>query len=166
MRCHRLLVNQLFDKQLIKREILFIKGVITKDESIAPKANLSAWYIDTNLPPVGARELAALDWGNCADITIVITTTAVTAVVSGTIVAGEAIIAINSVIGVPAAVFIVVFSGLPDTEEASYHRFFLSQLITVLLFRGGVVPFPGHIVVIIFNFQFPIKEELEVLAVG
>jgi hypothetical protein len=28
------------------------------------------------------------------------------------------------------------------------------------------VPFPGHIVVIIFIFQFPIKEELEVLAVG
>jgi hypothetical protein len=41
MRCHRLLVNQLFDKQLIKKEILFIKEVITK-ESIAPKANLSA----------------------------------------------------------------------------------------------------------------------------
>jgi hypothetical protein len=61
MRCHRLLVNQLFDKQLIKREILFIKEVITKEESITPKANLSAWYIDTNLPLVGARELAALD---------------------------------------------------------------------------------------------------------
>jgi hypothetical protein len=42
MRCHRLLVNRLFDKQLIKREILFIKEVITKEESIAPKANLSA----------------------------------------------------------------------------------------------------------------------------
>jgi hypothetical protein len=42
MRCHRLLVNQLFDKQLIKREILLIKEVITKEESIAPKANLSA----------------------------------------------------------------------------------------------------------------------------
>jgi hypothetical protein len=42
MCCHRLLVNRLFDKQLIKREILFIKEVITKEESIAPKANLSA----------------------------------------------------------------------------------------------------------------------------
>ena len=61
MRCHRLLVNRLFDKQLIKREILFIKEVITKEESIAPKANLLAWYIDTNLPPVGAWELAAFD---------------------------------------------------------------------------------------------------------
>jgi hypothetical protein len=29
-----------------------------------------------------------------------------------------------------------------------------------------VVPFLGHIVVIIFIFQFPIVEELEVLAVG
>jgi hypothetical protein len=26
MHCHRLLVNRLFDKQLIKREILFIRG--------------------------------------------------------------------------------------------------------------------------------------------
>jgi hypothetical protein len=42
MHCHRLLVNRLFDKQLIKREILFIKAVITKEESNAPKANLSA----------------------------------------------------------------------------------------------------------------------------
>jgi hypothetical protein len=42
MRCHRLLVNRLFDKQLIKREILFKKEVITKEESIAPKANLLA----------------------------------------------------------------------------------------------------------------------------
>jgi hypothetical protein len=41
MRCHQLLVNRLFNKQLIKREFLFIKEVITK-ESIAPKANLSA----------------------------------------------------------------------------------------------------------------------------
>jgi hypothetical protein len=42
MRCHRLLVNQLFDKQPIEREISFIKDVINKEESIAPKANLSA----------------------------------------------------------------------------------------------------------------------------
>jgi hypothetical protein len=27
------------------------------------------------------------------------------------------------------------------------------------------VPFPGHVVVIIFIFQFPVEEELEVLAV-
>jgi hypothetical protein len=28
------------------------------------------------------------------------------------------------------------------------------------------VPFPGHIVAIIFIFQFPVEEELEVLAIG
>jgi hypothetical protein len=28
------------------------------------------------------------------------------------------------------------------------------------------VPFPGHNVVIVFIFQFPIEEELEVLAIG
>jgi hypothetical protein len=28
------------------------------------------------------------------------------------------------------------------------------------------MPFPGHIVIVIFIFQLPIKEELEVLAVG
>jgi hypothetical protein len=28
------------------------------------------------------------------------------------------------------------------------------------------VPFPGHIIVVIFIFQFPVGEELEVLAIG
>jgi hypothetical protein len=28
------------------------------------------------------------------------------------------------------------------------------------------MPFPGHIVAIIFIFQFPVEEELEVLAIG
>jgi hypothetical protein len=28
------------------------------------------------------------------------------------------------------------------------------------------MPFPGHIAVVIFIFQFPIEEELEVLTVG
>jgi hypothetical protein len=27
------------------------------------------------------------------------------------------------------------------------------------------MPFPGHIIVIVFIFQFPVKEELEVLAI-
>jgi hypothetical protein len=141
-------------------EILFIKEVITKEESIAPQANLSAWYIDTNLPPVGAWELAALDWGNRADITIIITAATNAAAVSGTIVAGEAIITVDSII------FIVVFIGWPSAQEASCRRVFLSRLIAVLLFWGGVVPFLGHIVIIVFIFQFPIKEELEVLAIG
>jgi hypothetical protein len=42
MHCHRLLVNHFLDK--IKKEISFIKkkGVITKEKSITPKADLSA----------------------------------------------------------------------------------------------------------------------------
>jgi hypothetical protein len=28
------------------------------------------------------------------------------------------------------------------------------------------MPFPGHVIVVIFIFQFPIDEELKVLAVG
>jgi hypothetical protein len=27
------------------------------------------------------------------------------------------------------------------------------------------VPFPGHVIIIIFIFQFPVEEELEVLAI-
>jgi hypothetical protein len=45
MRRHRLLVNQLFNKQLIKREILFIKEIITKEESIALKP---IYWLDTS----------------------------------------------------------------------------------------------------------------------
>jgi hypothetical protein len=141
----------------IKREILFIKEVIRKEESIAPKANLSAWYIDTNLPPVGAWETCGAWLGNRADITIIIA-----AVTSSTIVTAEAIIAVDSVVGVPTVVFI----RWPDSQEASCRRVFFGRLIIFLLFRGGVMPFPGHIVIVIFIFQFTVKEELEVLAVG
>jgi hypothetical protein len=128
---------------------------------IAPKANLSAWYIDSNLPPVGVWELAALDWRNRADITIVIAAAAITTIVSDTIIAGGAIIAVDSISGVPAVVFI----GWPGAQETSCHRVFLGQLIIVLLF-WGVMPFPGHIIIVVFIFQFPVEEELEVLAVG
>jgi hypothetical protein len=80
-------VNWLFDKRLIKKEISFMKRkVITKEESISPKASLLAWYIDANLQPVGASELAALDWRNRADITIVIVAAAVTAVCQGLVI--------------------------------------------------------------------------------
>jgi hypothetical protein len=51
-------------------------------------------------------------------------------------------------------------------QEASCRRVFLGWLIAVLLFWGGVVPFPGHIVIIVFIFQFPVKEKLEVLTIG
>jgi hypothetical protein len=46
MRCHQLLVDQLFNE--IEKEKGFIhKKGITKKKSIAPKADLLAWYIDT-----------------------------------------------------------------------------------------------------------------------
>jgi hypothetical protein len=51
-------------------------------------------------------------------------------------------------------------------QETPCRRVLLGRLVIILLFRGGVVPFLGHIIVIIFIFQFPIEEELEVLTVG
>jgi hypothetical protein len=108
----------------------------------------------------------ALDWRNCTDITIIITAAAVATVVSGTIVASGAIITVDSVVGVPAIVYIVVFIGRPGTQETFCHWAFLDRLVVVLLFQGGVVPFPGHIVIVVFIFQFPVEEELEVLTVG
>jgi hypothetical protein len=46
MRCHQLLVDHLFNE--IEKENDFIhKKDITKKKSIAPKADLLAWYIDT-----------------------------------------------------------------------------------------------------------------------
>jgi hypothetical protein len=104
--------------------------------------------------------------GNYADITIIITAAAIATIISDTIITGKAIIAIDSIVVVPTIVFIVVFIRWPGAQEASCRRVFLSWLIAVLLFRGGVVPFLGHIIVIIFIFQFPVKEELEVLTVG
>jgi hypothetical protein len=41
MRCHRLLVNQFLNK-IKKRNFIHKKGVITKEKSITPKADLSA----------------------------------------------------------------------------------------------------------------------------
>jgi hypothetical protein len=83
--------------------------------------------------------------GNRADITIIIVAAAI---ISSTITAGEAIIAVDSVIGV----LTVIFIERPGAQEASCRQVFLDRLITVLLFRGGVVPFPGHIIVVIFIF--------------
>jgi hypothetical protein len=58
--------------------------------------------------------------GNHVDITIVIAA----AIVSGTIIAGEAIIAVDS----------VVFIRRPSAQEASYRRVFLGRLIIILVF--------------------------------
>jgi hypothetical protein len=93
-----------------------------------------------------------LDWRNRADITIIIIAAAVTAVISSTIIAGGAIITVNSVFGVLTIVSIIVFIGRPSAQETSCRRVFLDRLIVVLLFRGGVVIFLGHIVIVVFIF--------------
>jgi hypothetical protein len=46
MRCHRLLVDRLFNKIEKEKDFIHKKG-ITKKKRITPKANLLAWYIDT-----------------------------------------------------------------------------------------------------------------------
>jgi hypothetical protein len=106
-----------------------------------------------------------LDWRNHATVAIIIATAVVAAIVSGTVITGGAIIAVGSIVGVPTVVSVVVFIRRPSAQETPCHRVLFGRLI-ILLFRGGVVPFLGHDVVVIFIFQFPIKEELEVLAIG
>jgi hypothetical protein len=103
-----------------------------------------------------------LDWRNRADDVIIIAAAAVAAIVSGTVITGGAIIVVGSVVGVPT----VIFVRRPGAQETPYCRVLLGRLIVILLFRGGVVPFPGHVVIIIFIFQFPVEDELEVLAIG
>jgi hypothetical protein len=107
-----------------------------------------------------------LDWRNRANIAIIIVTATVAAVFSGTVITSGAIVAVGSVVGVPTVVSVVVFVRRPGAHETSYCWALLDRLVVVLLFRGGVMPFLGHIVVVIFIFQFPIREELEVFAIG
>jgi hypothetical protein len=88
------------------------------------------------------------------------------AIISGTVITGGAIITVSSIVGVPTVLSVVVFVRWPGAQETPYRRVLLGRLIVILLFWGGVVPFPGHVVIIIFIFQLPVKEELEVLTVG
>jgi hypothetical protein len=46
MRCHRLLVDRLFNEIGKEKDFIHRKG-ITKKKSIPPKVDLLAWYIDT-----------------------------------------------------------------------------------------------------------------------
>jgi hypothetical protein len=94
-----------------------------------------------------------LDWRNRADVAIVIAATTVAAIVSDTGMTGGAIVAVASI-------------RRPGAQETPCRRVLLGRLVILLLFRGGVVPFPGHVIIIIFIFQFPIEEKLEVLAIG
>jgi hypothetical protein len=45
VRCHRLLVDRLFNEIEKENDFIHKKG-ITKEKPIAPKADLLAWYID------------------------------------------------------------------------------------------------------------------------
>jgi hypothetical protein len=104
-----------------------------------------------------------LDWRNHANVTIIIVAAAI---VFGTVITGGAIVAIGSIVRVPTVISIIVFIRWPGMQETPCRWVLLGRQIIILLLWGGVVPFPGHVVVIIFIFQFPIKEELEVLAIG
>jgi hypothetical protein len=132
-----------FLNNIKKRNFIHKKGVITKEKPIAPKADLIGWYIDANTT----------------------TTATVAAIISGTVVTGGAIVVVGSVVGVPTVVSIVVFVRWLSAQETPRRRVLLGRLIVILLFRG-VVPFLGHVVIVIFIFQFPVEEELEVLTVG
>jgi hypothetical protein len=105
------------------------------------------------------------DWRNHADVTIVIGVASVAAIVSGTVITGGAVVIIGSVVGVPTVIGIpaIVFVRRPGAQETPWHWVLLGRLIVILLFRGGVMPFSGHVV--IFIFRFPVEEELEVLTV-
>jgi hypothetical protein len=98
-----------------------------------------------------------LDWRNRTDVTIIIEAATIAAVVSGTIITSGAIIAVGSIIGVPV---VVIFVRWPSVQETPCRRVLLGRLIIVLLFWGGVMPFPGHVIVAIFIFQFPVEEDL------
>jgi hypothetical protein len=104
----------------------------------------------------------ALDWWNHANVAIIIAAATVVVVVSGTIITSGAFIDVGAIIGV----LTVIFIKRPGAQETPYHRVLLGRLVVIPLFWGGVMPFLGHVIVVIFIFQFPINEELEVLAVG
>jgi hypothetical protein len=106
----------------------------------------------------------ALDWRNRADVAIIIAIAAVATIVFGAVIIGGAIVTVGSIVGVPTVVSIIVFVGRPGAQETPYRWVLLGRLIVIVLFRG-VVPFPGHVIVVIFIFQLPIEEELEVLNV-
>jgi hypothetical protein len=106
-----------------------------------------------------------LDWRNHADVAIVIAAAAVAAIVSGTVITGGAIVTVSSVVGVPTVVSVVIFVRRPSAQETPCHRVLLGRLIVLLPFWGEVVPFPEHVIIIIFIFQLPVEEELEVLSV-
>jgi hypothetical protein len=106
-----------------------------------------------------------LDWRNRADVAIIIVVATIAVVVSSTVITSGATVAVGSIIRVPTVVSIIIFIRQPGAQETLCRRVLLGRLVVLLLFRG-VVPFPGHVVVIIFILYFPVEEELEVLTIG
>jgi hypothetical protein len=82
-----------------KEDLIYNKGVNTKEEPIAPRADLSAWCY--SLPPVDTGGLAALGWRSRVDIAIV-AAAVVVAIIISVAAAGEAVIIFS---------FFVVFSS-------------------------------------------------------
>jgi hypothetical protein len=93
----------------------------------------------------------SLDRRTCADIAIAVAPVA--AIISNAVVTGGAVITIGSIIGVPAVISVVILIGRPGAQETPYHRVLLSQLV-VVVFRGGVVPIPRLIVIIVLVLIF------------
>jgi hypothetical protein len=86
MRCHQFLT----DRCGWKKNLIYNKGVTTKEESIAPRADLSAWCY--SLPPVDAGGLAALGWRSCAGVTTVAAAVLVAFIVSAVASGGAAVL--------------------------------------------------------------------------
>jgi hypothetical protein len=105
-----------------------------------------------------------LDRRACADIAV--TAAPVAAIISSAVVTGRAVITIGSIVGVPAVVSFIIFVGRPGAQETPCRWVLLNRLVIFLLFRGGVIPIPRLVVVVILVFEFPIEKELEILAIG
>jgi hypothetical protein len=102
----------------------------------------------------------ALDWRTWADIAV--TVAPIAAIISSAVVTRRDIVTIGSIIGVLTVV--VVFVGRPSAQETPCRRVLLSRLI-IIVFQGGVVPIPRLVVVIVLIFQFPVENELVILAI-
>jgi hypothetical protein len=100
-----------------------------------------------------------LDRRTCANI--IVAAAPIIEIISSAVVTGRAVITIGPVVEIP----VIVFVGWPGVQEIAYHQVLLSRLV-IFAFRGGVVPFPRLVVIIVLVFQFPVQKELEILAIN